>query len=173
MSVKNVKGKLMNIFPKDCKNQRRSWELLKRLRAETPPWSQHPTKFSGHKYCEKGDIDFSNHHLTLRWSRHQRVMWLYGWEPLTVSCHPTKLGVDWHCSWRYNGFSLSHDLAVTVDLIMWHHGWESIIISRHLTKFSIHRNCSSEDIIVLLCHMIFQDHVTKDLCYFMDRCPSW
>ena len=37
---------------------RSRWRLY-RLGAEPPTWSQHPAKFSGHKPCENGDIDFS------------------------------------------------------------------------------------------------------------------
>ena len=37
---------------------------------------QHPSKFSNRKSWQKGDIDFSNCRVTLRWLRDQRVMWL-------------------------------------------------------------------------------------------------
>ena len=38
----------------------KSWWRLKICCAGTPPWSQHTAKFSCHKYCERGDIDFLN-----------------------------------------------------------------------------------------------------------------
>ena len=50
--------------------------LIKCLLSAAPPWSKHPVKFSGHKSCERGDIDFSNFHVTLRCSRDQKIMLL-------------------------------------------------------------------------------------------------
>ena len=37
----------------------------------------------------------------------------------------------------------------------------------HLTKFECHRNCHGEDRIILVCHMISEDHVIKDSCDFI------
>ena len=44
-------------------------------------------KFSGHRSCESRDINFLYYHVTSRWSRDQRFMWLEVREPLTVSQH--------------------------------------------------------------------------------------
>ena len=41
----------------NSKINKKSWGL-ERLRAEVPPWSQHPAKTSSHKYCEIGDTYF-------------------------------------------------------------------------------------------------------------------
>ena len=72
------------------RNRKRSRWRLERLRAEAPPWSQHPAKFRGHNYCESGDTDFqiatdvmlltlSKGHVALRMGAFHR------------SHHPTKL----------------------------------------------------------------------------------
>ena len=39
----------------------------------------------------------------------------------------------------------------------------------HPTNFGDHRHCGSEKIIVLVCHVIPQDHVIKESCDFMER----
>ena len=46
-------------FLLDAKVTRSQWRL-KRLCTKIPPRSQHPAKFSGHKSCESGDINFSS-----------------------------------------------------------------------------------------------------------------
>ena len=55
-------------IPTRKKKRTRSRWRLKLLRAEAPPRSQHPTKFSGHKSCESEDINFSN--CSLIWQDH-------------------------------------------------------------------------------------------------------
>ena len=35
------------------------------------------------------------------------------------------------------------------------------MVSLHPTKFGGHRHCDSGDIIVLVCHLILQDHMIK------------
>ena len=40
-------------------------------------------------------------------------------------------------------------------------------MSNHYLKFGGHRHCSSEDIMVLICHVILQEHVIKASCNFM------
>ena len=43
----------------------------------------------------------------------------------------------------------------------------------HLYGFSESvRRCGSEDVMVLVCHVILQDHVTKRFCDFMGRSVS-
>ena len=49
---------------------------LKHLHIEHPPIAQHPGKFSGHKYCEIGDVNISNCHMNSRSSCDQGIMWL-------------------------------------------------------------------------------------------------
>ena len=39
-------------------------------------------KFTGHKSCERGAVIFPIFHVTSCWSHDQRIIWLYGWEPL-------------------------------------------------------------------------------------------
>ena len=44
------------------------------LRAESPPQSQHPTRYSIHNSSESEDISFSNYYVTSRWSRDHKVL---------------------------------------------------------------------------------------------------
>ena len=44
--------------------------------------------------------------------------------------------------------------------------------SHHPTKFGGHRHCDGGDIIILVCHVISQDHVMKPSCDFMSKSPS-
>ena len=75
----------------------RSRRRLKHLHAEASHWSQLPAKFSGRKSCENRDIHFSNCCVASRWSHDQSAMYLWVWEPLTLSYHHTKFGIDRHC----------------------------------------------------------------------------
>ena len=49
---------------------------------------------------------------------------------------------------------------------MWLYRQEPIKVSHHLTKFGSHRYCGSGDLMILVCHVIFQDHVIKGSRYF-------
>ena len=49
---------------------------------------------------------------------------------------------------------------------------EPIKVDYHPAKFDSHRYCSSGDMMILVCHVILQDHVIKGACDFMDRSPS-
>ena len=60
---------------KNFVERKRSWWRLKRLRAEPPPISKHPVRFTGHKAYGSGNKNFSNCHMTSCWSHDQRVMW--------------------------------------------------------------------------------------------------
>ena len=51
--------------------------ILKRLK--------HLAKFSGHKYYDSVDMNFSNCRVTSHLSRDQKFLLLQMWEPLTVS----------------------------------------------------------------------------------------
>ena len=44
---------------------------------------------------------------------------------------------------------------------------ESFKVSQQVAKFGGLRHCGSEAIIVLVCHMILEDHVTKESSNFM------
>ena len=46
------------------------------------------------------------------------------------------------------------------------------VISHHSAKFGGYRHCGSGNIMVLVSHMISQDHVIKEACDFMGRSPS-
>ena len=59
----------------------------------------HPDKFWDHGNFGNGDNGSSlSRHLTR--SRDQRVMWLYGWEPLMVIQHPAESNDHRHCGSR-------------------------------------------------------------------------
>lgn len=76
-----------------------------------------------------------------------------------------------HCSNR--DINLSHGLARPRDL--WNiglYGKGSLKVRQHLAQFSGHRHHDSKDILVLICHMILQQHTIKSPCKFMDRSPS-
>ena len=45
-------------------------------------------------------------------------------------------------------------------------------ISYRPTRFCGHRHCGSDNIMVLACHVILQDHVIKGSCDFIGRSPS-
>ena len=64
--------------------------------------------------------------------------------------------------WRYNGFSLPPDLTRLHDQsAMWPYGQVPIKVSYHHAKFVNHKHSGSRDTILLVCHMISQDHVIK------------
>ena len=44
--------------------------------------------------------------------------------------------------------------------------------SYHSAKFGGHQHCGSGDIVVLVCHVILQDHMINGSCDFMSRSPS-
>ena len=41
-----------------------------------------------------------------------------------------------------------------------------------LAKFVCHRYCGSRDIIILVCHVIYEDHMIKVSCDFIGNIPS-
>ena len=56
-----------------------------------------------------------------------------------------------------------------VHVALWALAHNSKLLS---CKFSGHRHSGSEDIMILVCHVILQDHLIKSSCDFMDRSPS-
>ena len=47
------------------------------------------------------------------------------------------------------------------------------VLSYHPAEFGGHRHFVSGDIMILVCHVILQDHVIKGSCDFMSWSPSW
>ena len=47
--------------------------------------------------------------------------------------------------------------------------WKVLMANHQLAKFGSRRYCGSGDIMILGCHMISQDHVIEESCYFMGR----
>ena len=45
---------------------------------------------------------------------------------------------------------------------------EPLIVSRHPGMFGCYRHYGSRDKMVLVCHVILEDHVIKGYCDFMD-----
>ena len=75
---------------------------------------------------------------------------------------------------RIKWFILPRDLGRTLDkTVMWHYEWKQVIVSQNLAKISGHRHCGSGYILVLVCHVIVQDHMIKRLFELMgrDRAP--
>ena len=52
------------------------------------------------------------------------------------------------------------------------YGKKAVKVSRHPVKFYDYRYCGSGDIMVLVCHEISQEHVTKGWSNIIDRSPS-
>ena len=84
-------------------------------------------------------------------------MRLYRQEPFKICYHSFKFGGHRHSD---NGDIVAsakpHDQRV-----MRLYRQEPIKVSYHLAKFGGHRHSSSGDIIILVCHVISQDHVIK------------
>ena len=53
---------------------------------------------------------------------------------------------------------------------MWLYGLESIKVNYHPAMFGGHKHCGSEDMI-LVCHMILQDHEIKGSSDYMGKSP--
>ena len=58
---------------------------------------------------------------------------------------------------------------------MWLYGKEAPKVGHHPAKFSGYRQFSSGDVMVSICHVIFQGHVTKGSSNFVghDKSPSY
>ena len=55
---------------------------------------------------------------------------------------------------------------------MWLYEEEPIKVSYHSAKFGGCRSCGSEDLMILVCHVILKGHMIKGSCGFMGRGPS-
>ena len=55
---------------------------------------------------------------------------------------------------------------------MWLYYWEPLKVIQHPTKYGHHSHFGSGDLIVLVCHLILEDHVIKDSCDFISRGQS-
>ena len=53
------------------------------------------------------------------------------------------------------------------------YGWKSLKLNDHFTKSCGHRHCGSGDIMVIVCDVISQDHLTEGWSNIMGRSPSW
>ena len=55
---------------------------------------------------------------------------------------------------------------------MWLYGQELITVSYDSVKFGGQIHSGSGDIMILVYHVILQDHLVKELCDFIGRSPS-
>ena len=93
-------------------------------------------------------------------------------------------------NWKYPHLNFVQYLETGVELGIPNFAWVSLIknylilqnstvliimepfkSSDNLTKFGCHRHCISDDVMVLVYHMILQDRVIKGSCDFMGRIP--
>ena len=64
------------------------------------------------------------------------------------------------CKWRYIDFSLSCNFASPCDQrVRLCYGLEPPKVSHHICRFDSYRHSECGDIIILVCHVILQDHV--------------
>lgn len=72
--------------------------------------------------------------------------------------------------WRYNSFSLSHDLSQACgENIKNTYEKELFKLSDHPAKFGGHRNCGSRDTTALARHLILQEDMIKESSNSMGR----
>ena len=72
--------------------------------------------------------------------------------------------------WRYDGFSLSHDLTRSQDQrVSKLYGSAPLKVSHHFAKIDGCWHCDIGDIMVLVCQMIPQDHFIKGSCDFLQE----
>ena len=90
--------------------------------------------------------------------RDQRVEHLYGWKP-KESYHPNMFGSNIHCG---IGDIMSSDLARPRNQsVVRLYRQKRIKVSHHPSKFGSHSLSGSGVKIVLVCHVITEDHVIK------------
>ena len=101
---------------------------------------------------------------------HWGIIQIFGWKLLVVYHHSDKFGDNWHqVEWRYKVLNLSSGLTGPRDWrIIWHYRWKPLMISYHHTTFGGDKHCGSEDVMILICHVISQDHLTKEPCSFIN-----
>ena len=129
--------------------------------------------FSGHRHCGIVDIMFLVCHVILQDNTFK------GQATLEVRAHQGKLSfcqIWWSQGvWqgRYNGFCLSNDLARPGDQSSkLFYGQKPHKVSHYPTKSGGHRRGDSDNVMVLVCHVISLDNVIKRSCGFMSRSPS-
>ena len=73
--------------------------------------------------------------------------------------------------------TLPKPVAIGIVLTeLYGHGlfWKKLLnVNHHLAKFCGHSHCDSGGIMVLVCHVISQHHVTRGWSYILGRNPSW
>ena len=58
-------------------------------------------------------------------------------------------------------------------MVIWLYGQKVVQVCQYPTTFCHHKYCGSGDIMVLVCHVILQDNMTKGWSNTIGRSPSW
>ena len=130
-------------------------------------------KFGGHRHCGSRDTMILGCHVISKDHviKGSLTWWARAHQGKLLSCQVLWPQALW--KWRYNDSSLPCDLTKPQNQrVMWLYGEKPIQENYNFVKFGGHRHCASEDIMILVCHMILQDHVIKGSCDFIDRSPS-
>ena len=108
-------------------------------------------------------------------------MGLYKRDSIKISDHPVKIGDHIHCGSEdimVLGSQMilpDREIKVPCDFIYQKvidlYRWEPLKTSHYSSKFSDHIDFRREDIMTLLCRVIFQDHVISVPCDLTDRIP--
>ena len=84
-----------------------------------------------------------------------------------------QFGGQRHCGSGYNDFILSRHFTRPRDKrIIWLYGQECIKVGYVFAKFGDHRHSDSGDIMILISHIISQDHLIKGPYDFTGWIPS-
>ena len=84
---------------------------------------------------------------------------MYGGKFLIVCNHPARFGGHCYCG-SGDDFSLSRDLSRLRDQkVMWLYRQEPIEVGYHPATFGGHKHSDNGDIVILVGHVILQDHV--------------
>ena len=122
--------------------------------------------FSGFRHCGNWNKTFLICHVISKEHVFKRVVWLYAWKHLIVT----------HQIAKFNG----HELCGTGDIMVFWRKWsfgeklhatilpgcafvslwkELVIVYPQPAKFGRHKHCDSGCIMILVCHVISQEHL--------------
>ena len=107
---------------------------------------------------------FTWHHLIL-WSK---VVWLYRWEPFTLSNLCATFDADGSCGSGNTTLLFCH-VRSRDDMIkgMWSEKWEPLNQSYHCVKFDAYTSCGSGDIILTFYHLRSCGDMIKWACDYI------
>ena len=58
-------------------------------------------------------------------------------------------------------------------MVVWLYGWKFFKVSHFLANFGGHKPCDSKDIIDLIVHVTFQDHLPEEPCDLVEESSSF